>query len=513
MYDAGYQRIRQIKRGGPVTTGSFVDDILYVVPSGFEVHRNQLGQVTSSIATTGGVSITTYFDPITGLAVVGAGIAAQTTSLSGPNTITQLILADHLGSMVAEFTMTSTTTGTLVVHGFGPWGNARNASSPFAEGQRGFTGHEHLAELGIIHMNGRLYDPVLGRFLQADPIIQAPHNAQSHNRYAYVMNNPLSFSDPSGFSAWTKWRGPIIGIVVSILTYGAASYAMVGYAGAYGSTAFATVSASGTASLTTVGTATAVAASGFASGGINGGNIQSALRGAFMAVATFGVLQGIEALAGAAGSTAGSSVGASTAADTTSGTYSGTAGATATDAASQAAAQLPQFQRVEITGPSWTGDALDWLTKGPVDRNSVSGAIWMGMMAMPGLSRGASAARGATVGARRLAANQEIGRVGEKFLADTYGGSQQVTKSTTLGVRRLDNLADGVARESKVGRTALTTRVEAQILKNVELMNNPAISGVYSVEWHFFSGSTGIGPTAPLLRRLQECLITVCRHQ
>ena len=60
----------------------------------------------------------------------------------------------------------------------------------------------------------RLYDPTLGRFLQADPIIQAPGNAQSHNRYAYVMNNPLSFPDPSGFSAWTKWRSSVFAAAV-----------------------------------------------------------------------------------------------------------------------------------------------------------------------------------------------------------------------------------------------------------------------------------------------------------
>ncbi len=112
---------------------------------------------------------------------------------------------------MGEFVMTSATTGSLTVHGFGPWGNARNAASPLAEGQRGFTGHEHLAELGLVHMNGRIYDPHLGRFLQADPIIQAPQNAQSHNRYAYVMNSPLSYSDPSGFSWWTKFRSQVVG--------------------------------------------------------------------------------------------------------------------------------------------------------------------------------------------------------------------------------------------------------------------------------------------------------------
>ena len=48
-------------------------------------------------------------------------------------------------------------------------------------------------------MNGRVYDPVLGRFMSADPNIQAPNNLQSYNRYAYVFNNPLSYTDPSGY--------------------------------------------------------------------------------------------------------------------------------------------------------------------------------------------------------------------------------------------------------------------------------------------------------------------------
>ena len=64
---------------------------------------------------------------------------------------------------------------------------------------RGFTGHEQLDGVGLIHMNGRVYDPLLGRFLSADPHIQSPLNLQSHNRYSYVLNNPLSYTDPSGF--------------------------------------------------------------------------------------------------------------------------------------------------------------------------------------------------------------------------------------------------------------------------------------------------------------------------
>lgn len=65
---------------------------------------------------------------------------------------------------------------------------------------RGYTSHEHFAEVGIIHMNGRLYDPLLRRFLNADENIQTPYNTQNYNKYGYVMNNPLMFNDPTGES-------------------------------------------------------------------------------------------------------------------------------------------------------------------------------------------------------------------------------------------------------------------------------------------------------------------------
>ncbi|HTA66266.1 MAG TPA: RHS repeat-associated core domain-containing protein, partial [Xanthomonadaceae bacterium] len=65
----------------------------------------------------------------------------------------------------------------------------------------GFTGHEHLNSVQLIHMNGRVYDYQLGRFLSVDPIIQAPLNSQSLNPYSYIMNNPLAGTDPTGYCA------------------------------------------------------------------------------------------------------------------------------------------------------------------------------------------------------------------------------------------------------------------------------------------------------------------------
>ncbi|WP_198411406.1 RHS repeat-associated core domain-containing protein, partial [Marinimicrobium alkaliphilum] len=65
---------------------------------------------------------------------------------------------------------------------------------------RGYTDHEHLDEVGLIHMNGRIYDPKLARFVQADPIVQNPGTTRSLNRYSYVWNNPLNATDPSGYT-------------------------------------------------------------------------------------------------------------------------------------------------------------------------------------------------------------------------------------------------------------------------------------------------------------------------
>lgn len=70
---------------------------------------------------------------------------------------------------------------------------------------RGYTGHEHVDEMDLIHMNGRVYDPELGRFISADPFIQLPYDPQSYNRYSYVLNNPLNYTDPSGYNPSPSW--------------------------------------------------------------------------------------------------------------------------------------------------------------------------------------------------------------------------------------------------------------------------------------------------------------------
>lgn len=126
---------------------------------------------------------------------------------------------DHLGSIesITDYGDTSLKysvdgAGLASHYSYESWGQRRNSISwsgvptTTAHGgktdltPRGYTGHEMLDDIGLIHMGGRIYDPLIGRFLSADIHVQAPGNFQSYNRYSYVMNNPLTLVDPTGYS-------------------------------------------------------------------------------------------------------------------------------------------------------------------------------------------------------------------------------------------------------------------------------------------------------------------------
>ena len=142
------------------------------------------------------------------------------------------LLADRLGSVQAftdETSQAALLPGDL--HDYDAWGKPRAWDETSAKGlhhftaiddpadptnpnkrsyipsdrdvtsDRGFTGHEHLDSHQLIHMNGRMYDPGLGRFLSVDPIISNPANPQSINPYSYIGNNPLSGTDPTGYES------------------------------------------------------------------------------------------------------------------------------------------------------------------------------------------------------------------------------------------------------------------------------------------------------------------------
>ena len=83
----------------------------------------------------------------------------------------------------------------------------------------GYCGHEMLPEFRLIDMGGRVYDPVLGRFLSCDNYVQEPDNSQNFNRYSYCLNNPLRYTDPSG-EFWNLVVGGIIGGVFNWVTHG-----------------------------------------------------------------------------------------------------------------------------------------------------------------------------------------------------------------------------------------------------------------------------------------------------
>ena len=74
-------------------------------------------------------------------------------------------------------------------------------------------------------MNGRIYDPVIGRFVSPDPQIQNPYDLQSYNRYSYASNNPLIYTDPTGYSLWTKIRNTVIRVAAAVAdAYGCSGY-------------------------------------------------------------------------------------------------------------------------------------------------------------------------------------------------------------------------------------------------------------------------------------------------
>ena len=121
----------------------------------------------------------------------------------GPQAGTAYIHVDHLGSVDA---LTDANGAVLEHRSYDPfgqrrnpvWGQATPASFP-ASTTVGFTGQESDDELGLVNFKGRIYDPMVGRFLTTDPIVSRPLSGQSWNPYSYVINNPLNYVDPSGF--------------------------------------------------------------------------------------------------------------------------------------------------------------------------------------------------------------------------------------------------------------------------------------------------------------------------
>ena len=113
-------------------------------------------------------------------------------------------------------------------YSYDPWGRLRDPQTLSIYGRgheptlfldRGFTGHEHLPQFGLINMNARLYDPLVGRFLSPDPFVQDPGFSQNYNRYSYALNNPLKYSDESGEIFFWSFNGKTLELGCSFLFF------------------------------------------------------------------------------------------------------------------------------------------------------------------------------------------------------------------------------------------------------------------------------------------------------
>ena len=174
-YDADQQRIRKSVAGGDVTVylGDLYERVAHAAGSTEHRYHVHAGARLAAVVTRGGSAAGTLY-----------------------------VHADNLGSIDVLTKEDGSVVERRSYEAFGArrdasWGSA--ASPGPALTTMGFTGHESEEDLGVVNMKGRIYDPKLGRFLTPDPIVAHPGVGQSWNPYSYVLNNPLRYTDPSGF--------------------------------------------------------------------------------------------------------------------------------------------------------------------------------------------------------------------------------------------------------------------------------------------------------------------------
>jgi RHS repeat-associated protein len=135
------------------------------------------------------------------------------------STMLRYFVADHLGSIAV---LTDEVGNVAERDSYDAWGRRRNPNGSPATGNiasattRGFTGQEHISNIGLINFNARIYDPEIGRFMSPDSVVENPYLSQMLNRYSYVGNNPLSFTDPTGHFGLGAIL--IIAAIVAVLT-------------------------------------------------------------------------------------------------------------------------------------------------------------------------------------------------------------------------------------------------------------------------------------------------------
>jgi RHS repeat-associated protein len=215
QYDENHQRIRETRVN---TTGTRITWSLHpdnVGGLGFESERSPAGTLSNRhyVSAGGQTVVLVTAGALPGL---GAGVVEPPALSSVVFVKVEYWHKDHLGSLVATTNHLGAVTAR---YAYDPFGRRRATKGTYDPGgnlivdwmdgaaagtDRGYTGHEHLDDVGVIHMNGRIFDPTIARFMQGDPFIQDPSNLQNYNRYTYCYNNPLTCTDPSGFDFWSE---------------------------------------------------------------------------------------------------------------------------------------------------------------------------------------------------------------------------------------------------------------------------------------------------------------------
>ena len=191
LYDANQQRIKQVTG----TTGKS-ETVLNVSPA-FQVTYSDVGV---------GDRLTQYKHSLyVGDKVVAIQVRTLKNGVGIPDEM-RYLHHDALGNVD---TLTNGSGKVIQRLAYDPFGKRSVTFGMDADQKawtaQGFTGHEHLDGLGLIDMNARLYDPEIGRFLSADTLIPDAGLMHSYNRYIYVLNNPLKYTDPSGHN-WISDR-------------------------------------------------------------------------------------------------------------------------------------------------------------------------------------------------------------------------------------------------------------------------------------------------------------------
>ena len=204
-----------INRNQEISYSSF-EDLISVV-DGDDIltidydHNHDRISMTTNVA--GKTEVKTYIGNCE--LIESDGTEEMLTYIDGPNGVFAICIIDdknnksfnyvHKDNLGSWNIITDEKGRLLQELSFDAWGNIRNSedwsfgvsdNAPLYD--RGFTGHEHLIDFGLINMNGRMYDPLMSMMLSPDNNMQFPQMSQNFNRYNYCLNNPLRYNDPTG---------------------------------------------------------------------------------------------------------------------------------------------------------------------------------------------------------------------------------------------------------------------------------------------------------------------------